>query len=98
MQDPGPKVIERLDFMMPVPEDSVAFTDAMSDLLRLPDETVAMSYIYLNKYRRYQDSSGSPDPLDAYVGLPFQLSMRTSSASVIPLQPLIKLQIPRRWH
>ena len=55
---------------MPVPQDPIAFTDAMADLLRLPDETLAMSYIYLNRYRRFQTSSSSLDPLDEYVRLP----------------------------
>ena len=57
---------------MPVPQDPIAFTDAMADLLRLPDETLAMSYIYLNRYRRFQTSSSSLDPLDEYVRLPLQ--------------------------
>jgi len=35
-----------------------------------PDETLAMSYIYLNKYRRFFRTSQTPDPLDPYVRLP----------------------------
>lgn len=38
-------------------------------LLIRPDETLAMSYIYLNKYKRFQNSSMSSDPLDSYVCL-----------------------------
>ena len=55
---------------MPVPQDPIAFTDAMADILRLPDETLAMSYIYLNRYKRYQTSSASLDLLDEYVCFP----------------------------
>ncbi|KAL9592074.1 MAG: hypothetical protein Q9179_007086 [Wetmoreana sp. 5 TL-2023] len=55
---------------MPVPKDPFAFTDAMADILRLPDETVAMSYLYLNKYLRFHRTSQTPDPLDPYVRLP----------------------------
>ena len=61
---------ENLNLIMPIPQDPIAFTDAMADLLRLPDETLAMSYIYLNRYRRFQTSSASLDPLDQYVCLP----------------------------
>lgn len=71
---------------MLLPKDSTAFTDTLADVLRLyeaptssvypaninpsPDETLAMSYIYLNKYTRFQKSSTAPDPLDSYVCLP----------------------------
>ncbi|KAL8932669.1 MAG: hypothetical protein Q9211_006184 [Gyalolechia sp. 1 TL-2023] len=54
---------------MPIPKDSFAFTDAMADILRLPDETLAMSYIYLNKYLRFHRTSQTPDPLDSYAEL-----------------------------
>lgn len=40
-----------------------------------PDETLAMSYIYRNRYWRFQESSEIPDPLDSYV--------RHSSCSII---------------
>ncbi|KAL8973763.1 MAG: hypothetical protein Q9197_001997 [Variospora fuerteventurae] len=49
---------------MPIPEDALAFTDAMADMLRLPDETLAMSYIYLNRYLRFYRDQRRPDPLD----------------------------------
>ncbi len=39
-----------------------------------PDETLAMSYNYLNKYRRFFRTSQTPDPLDPYVRLPPLLS------------------------
>ncbi|KAL8730280.1 MAG: hypothetical protein Q9166_004163 [cf. Caloplaca sp. 2 TL-2023] len=38
--------------------------NALADILRLPDETLAMSYLYRNKYLRFHRSSDSPDPLD----------------------------------
>lgn len=41
-----------------------------------PDETLAMSYIYLNKYKRFQQSSPSPDPLDPYVCLSSSLKTK----------------------
>ncbi|CAF9912457.1 hypothetical protein IMSHALPRED_000320 [Imshaugia aleurites] len=50
---------------MPIPKDSTSFTDTMADILRLPDETLAMSYVYLNRYERFQSSSISSDPLDS---------------------------------
>ena len=55
---------------MAVPKDLTSFTDAMADLLRLPDEALAMTYIYLNRYSRFARSSASADPLDSYVCLP----------------------------
>ena len=39
-----------------------------------PDETLAMSYVYLNRYERFQNSSSSADPLDPYVSLPSNMS------------------------
>ncbi|KAL8851704.1 MAG: hypothetical protein Q9221_003435 [Calogaya cf. arnoldii] len=57
---------------MPSPKDPNAFTDALADILRLPDEALAMSYIYMNKYLRFHRTSEFPDPLDPYVSLPSQ--------------------------
>ena len=84
---------------MPVTQDPIAFTDAMADLLRLPDETLAMSYIYLNRYRRFQTSSSSLDPLDEYVCLP----SRPEDASLYALSTRLTITdrvsfISRRWH
>ena len=67
---------------MPVPQGPIAFTDAMADLLRLPDETLAMSYMYLNRYRRFQTASSSLDLLDEYVCLP------SKTRRCLPLRPL----------
>ena len=84
---------------MPVPQDPIAFTDAMADLLRLPDETLAMSYIYMNRYRRFQTSSASLDPLDEYVCVPSKtrrcLPLRPSDPPEITDQVSF---ISRRWH
>jgi len=38
-------------------------------MIQSPEEALAMSYMYLNKYKRFQDPSMSSDPLDAYVCL-----------------------------
>ncbi|KAL8940173.1 MAG: hypothetical protein Q9216_002961 [Gyalolechia sp. 2 TL-2023] len=51
---------------MPTPKDPFAFTDTMADILRLPDETLAMSYIYLNRYLRFHNTSQTSGPLDSY--------------------------------
>ncbi|KAI4119080.1 MAG: hypothetical protein LQ345_000955 [Seirophora villosa] len=59
---------------MPIPEDALAFTDAVADILRLPDETLAMSYIYFNRYLRFHGDQQAPDPLD-----PYTLSLATLS-------------------
>ncbi|KAL8710306.1 MAG: hypothetical protein Q9220_005076 [cf. Caloplaca sp. 1 TL-2023] len=59
---------------MPTPKDPFAFTDTMADTLRLPDETLATSYLYLNKYHRFHRTSQPPDPLD-----PYTLSLATLS-------------------
>ncbi|KAL8952914.1 MAG: hypothetical protein Q9222_001204 [Ikaeria aurantiellina] len=59
---------------MPLPEDRFAFTDALADTLRLPDETLGTSYLYLNKYHRFHRTSRLPDPLD-----PYTLSLATLS-------------------
>ncbi|KAL8881061.1 MAG: hypothetical protein Q9198_001658 [Flavoplaca austrocitrina] len=59
---------------MPSLRDPIAFTDALADVLRLPDEALAMSYIYTNKYLRFHRSSATPDPLD-----PYTLSLSTIS-------------------
>lgn len=40
------------------------------DCFLSPDETLAMSYLYMNKYLRFHVSSSTPDPLDPYVSLP----------------------------
>ncbi|KAI4102905.1 MAG: hypothetical protein LQ339_004450 [Xanthoria mediterranea] len=59
---------------MPFPKDPFAFADALADVLRLPDEALAMSYLYMNKYLRFHRSSTTPDPLD-----PYTLSLSTIS-------------------
>ncbi|MCJ1244034.1 hypothetical protein MMC30_001231 [Trapelia coarctata] len=59
---------------MLTPKDPTAFTDAMADLLRLPDETLAMAYIYLHKYNRFLETSNTTSPLD-----PYTLSLATVS-------------------
>ncbi|KAL8920090.1 MAG: hypothetical protein Q9208_006443 [Pyrenodesmia sp. 3 TL-2023] len=64
---------------MPIPQNEFAFTDAMADLLRLPDETVAMSYIYLNKYLRFHRTSQTSDPLDSYTLSLATLSLASKS-------------------
>ncbi|KAL8762181.1 MAG: hypothetical protein Q9184_001778 [Pyrenodesmia sp. 2 TL-2023] len=64
---------------MPIPLNEFAFTDAMADLLRLPDETLAMSYIYLNKYLRFYRTSQTSDPLDSYTLSLATLSLASKS-------------------
>ena len=39
-----------------------------------PDETLAMSYVYFNRYERFQNPSNSTDPLDPYVSPPSDLA------------------------
>lgn len=39
-----------------------------------PDEAIAMSHIYLNRYLRFQRTSTTTDPLDPYVRLPSSLT------------------------
>ncbi|MCJ1472091.1 hypothetical protein MMC13_000738 [Lambiella insularis] len=51
---------------MLTPKDPTSFTDTLADLLRLPDETLAMAYIYLNKYKRFLHTSETTSPLDPY--------------------------------
>ncbi|KAL8904926.1 MAG: hypothetical protein Q9207_002956 [Kuettlingeria erythrocarpa] len=51
---------------MPTAQNELAFTDAMADILRLPDQTLALAYLYLNKYLRFHRTSQSSDPLDSY--------------------------------
>ncbi|KAM0796120.1 hypothetical protein BDR22DRAFT_893462 [Usnea florida] len=60
---------------MPIPKDRTSFTDTMADILRLPDETLAMSYVYFNRYERFQKTSSSADPLDPYTRLLQTLSL-----------------------
>ncbi|MCJ1225866.1 hypothetical protein MMC12_002515 [Toensbergia leucococca] len=64
---------------MPTPKDSIAFADAMADVLRLPDDTLAMSYLYTNRYRRFLRSSPTPDPLDQYTLALASLSLASKS-------------------
>ncbi|KAL8685155.1 MAG: hypothetical protein Q9218_007943, partial [Villophora microphyllina] len=66
---------------MLVPKDAFAFTDAMADVLRLPDETLAMSYLYLNKYLRFHRTSQTPDPLDSLQSITQTLALATLSLS-----------------
>ena len=55
---------------MPLPKDPNTFVDTMADVLRLPDATLALAYIYQNKYHRFFKTTSSPDLLDPYVCLP----------------------------
>ncbi|MCJ1320807.1 hypothetical protein MMC15_006148 [Xylographa vitiligo] len=52
----------------PPPLPPSTFTDTLASLLRLPDETLAMAYIYMHKHARFHRSSPSPAacPLDPY--------------------------------
>ncbi|MCJ1438788.1 hypothetical protein MMC27_008178 [Xylographa pallens] len=58
----------------PPPLPPSTFTDTLASLLRLPDETLAIAYIYLHKHARFHRSSSSPCPLD-----PYTLSLSTLS-------------------
>ena len=83
---------ESLTIIMPVPQDPIAFTDTMADLLRLPDETLAMSYIYLNRYKRFQTTSASLDPLDEYVCIPSK--MRDTALYALIIHPRLLTKAP----
>ncbi|MCJ1356757.1 MAG: hypothetical protein MMC33_006753 [Icmadophila ericetorum] len=77
---------------MPIPRDPIAFTDTLADLLRLPDETVAMSYIYRNKYEHYLRSTSTSSPLD-----PNHVSCPTQTLSLVTLTLSSKAtEAPRR--
>ncbi|KAI4186388.1 MAG: hypothetical protein LQ346_005688 [Caloplaca aetnensis] len=64
---------------MPIPQNDSAFTDAMADILRLPDETLALAYLYLNKYLRFHRTSQTSDPLDSYTLSLATLSLASKS-------------------
>ncbi|MCJ1233562.1 hypothetical protein MMC14_001520 [Varicellaria rhodocarpa] len=51
---------------MPISKDPIAFTEAMADVLYLSDESLAMSYVYINRYHRFIRSSSATDLLDPY--------------------------------
>ncbi|MCJ1392453.1 hypothetical protein MMC18_005320 [Xylographa bjoerkii] len=50
----------------PPPLSPTTFTDTLASLLRLPDETLAMAYIYQHKHARFHRSAAPACPLDAY--------------------------------
>ncbi|MCJ1402678.1 hypothetical protein MMC11_005898 [Xylographa trunciseda] len=83
---------------VPLPLPPTTFTDTLASLLRLPDETLAMAYIYLHKHARFHRSSTSPPcPLDAYTLALSTLSLagkatespRPPSALLLPAHRLL---------
>jgi len=49
------------------PVDHWAFISIMTDVLRLPHETLAMAFLYVNKFVKFCSSSEVASPLDDYV-------------------------------
>ncbi|KAL8681251.1 MAG: hypothetical protein Q9186_002629 [Xanthomendoza sp. 1 TL-2023] len=78
---------------MPIPKDSFAFTDALADILRLPDETLAMSYIYMNKYLRFYRTSNTPNSLDSTPQLTTLTPTYTTLRSTLVQAELILLRV-----
>jgi hypothetical protein len=58
----GPSSPPLSPFLQPAP-----VTDDLVNIQFSPDETLAMSYLYRNRYQRFQESESTPDPLDPYV-------------------------------
>ncbi|KAI9839562.1 MAG: hypothetical protein M1819_002188 [Sarea resinae] len=55
-----------LSTVIPRPLDPASFLSIMADILRLPDETIALSFLYLNRYKRFYNDPDQHDVLDAY--------------------------------
>ncbi|EKG10993.1 hypothetical protein MPH_11996 [Macrophomina phaseolina MS6] len=55
------------DFPAPRPTDPVSLMSILADVLRLPEECLGMSFIYLNKYRKFQNNEDKFPSLDDYM-------------------------------
>jgi len=63
-----------------VPATSVAFMTLISDSLRLRQETLAMAFVYTNKYFQYiREDSTAPDLLDEHTLVLASLSLATKA-------------------
>ncbi|OCL06149.1 hypothetical protein AOQ84DRAFT_83055 [Glonium stellatum] len=50
--------------VIPTPKEPWSFMALMADILRLPDETLAMAFIYVNRFNKYTRSSEATPALD----------------------------------
>ncbi|KAH0544850.1 hypothetical protein FGG08_001079 [Glutinoglossum americanum] len=51
---------------IPEPSDTISFMTILADVLRLPEETLAMAFMYMNRYRKYYRTTEEIDFLDAH--------------------------------
>jgi hypothetical protein len=59
-----------------LPDNPAAFLSLLSDCLRLGPETVAMAFVYTNRYLRYvHEEPSADDLLDEHVVAPYSCSM-----------------------
>ncbi|KAF3088765.1 Cyclin- protein fam58a [Orbilia oligospora] len=62
-------------------KDAVSFMALLADILRLQEQTLAMAYLYLHKYRKFiRDSKNRPDPVPDFLD-PHTLALTTLSLS-----------------
>ncbi|MCJ1362966.1 Cyclin- protein fam58a [Acarospora aff. strigata] len=64
---------------LPIANDIDSFICIMADVLRLPDETLAMAFLYINKYKRFINTSPHSDLLDEHTLALSSLSLATKS-------------------
>ncbi|KZF19923.1 hypothetical protein L228DRAFT_241135 [Xylona heveae TC161] len=60
---------------IPRPTSALAFSSLMADILRLPEETLAMSFIYINKYQRFCNSINQENDMHVPILDPHTLSL-----------------------
>ncbi|KAI9777348.1 MAG: Cyclin- protein fam58a [Geoglossum umbratile] len=53
-------------FPIPVPSDIFSFMTILADALRFPEETLAMAFMYMNRYKKYYRNTEEIDYLDAH--------------------------------
>ncbi|KAK6504720.1 Cyclin- protein fam58a [Arthrobotrys musiformis] len=62
-------------------KDAISFMALLADIMRLQEQTLAMSYLYLHKYRKFiRDSKNRPDPVPDFLD-PHTLALTTLSLS-----------------
>ena len=61
--------------------------DHASNIDDSSDETVVMTYLYINKYKRFMSQSEMDDPLDPYVCPPLILLSLSPLASDLKTRP-----------
>ncbi|KAF2808912.1 uncharacterized protein BDZ99DRAFT_521385 [Mytilinidion resinicola] len=77
---PNPTSSNNATIALPKPTDHWSFASLLADILRLPPETIAMCFIYINRFTKYTRTATDAPKLDPHLNKPPQSQTLTLAA------------------